>query len=100
MPLFKCEQCGCVENTACGMWWSKDMDIWPLEYVGKALCSECGPPTYRDGSKTDFGKWHGRFTKRPAAGMLIDQNKNLWSQDQIDAGMLPKSYKIIGKVDA
>lgn len=51
MPLFKCDQCGCVENTAlCLYWWRKAHDK-PL------LCSECDP---------DIGKWHGQFEKRSA----------------------------------
>jgi hypothetical protein len=82
------------------MWWTKDSKaMWAPEYEGKALCSECGPPTYIDGSKTKFGKWHGRFPKRPAVGMLIDQNGNLCSQEQIDHNQLPHSYSIVGKVE-
>ena len=46
MPLFECEQCHCVENTACGSYWGKD----------KKLCSEC-----------DAGEWHGLFPKRKAS---------------------------------
>lgn len=100
MPLFKCDLCKCVENTALGNWWTKDdAKVWPDEYVGKALCSECGPPTYRDGTKSKFGVWHGRFEKKSAVGMLIDQGGNLWDQDSIDLGMLPKHYRIVGKVE-
>jgi len=43
MPLFKCEKCGCLENTALSSYWYKE----------KKLCSECGS-----------GKWHGCFKKR------------------------------------
>lgn len=43
MPLFKCSDCGCVENTACGNFWcSRD----------RPTCSEC-----------DTGVWHGKFEK-------------------------------------
>lgn len=84
MPLFRCEQCGCVENTAMSAyWWRKH------KADSRALCSECDP---------EFGKWHGAFPKRPADGMLIDQSGHLWSQEQVDAGMLPLFYKIVGKV--
>ena len=46
MPIFRCEQCGCVENTAASNFWE-----------GSRLCSQCDP---------DIGRWHGLFTKRPA----------------------------------
>ena len=46
MPIFLCEECGCVENTACSHFW------WKNE---KKLCSECDPR---------IGKWHGIFEKR------------------------------------
>ena len=42
MPLFLCEICKTIENTALGKYWGKD----------KKLCSECG-----------WGKWHDRFPK-------------------------------------
>jgi hypothetical protein len=43
MPLFKCRNCGCVENTAVGNFWnSRD----------HPTCSEC-----------HTGTWHGRFPK-------------------------------------
>ena len=45
MSLFKCEKCGCVENTALSTYWFSE----------KKLCSECDPR---------IGKWHGRFKKR------------------------------------
>lgn len=43
MPLFKCRECGCVENTACGNYWCS---------TDHPTCSEC-----------DTGVWHGRFEK-------------------------------------
>jgi hypothetical protein len=77
MPLFACEQCGCIENTATGCYWGRE----------RALCSECGD-----------GKWHERFPKKSAEGMLIDQLGHLWSKSQVDAGQLPSHYKIVGTV--
>ena len=74
MPLFACRQCNCVENTATGFYWGQDIP----------LCSECG----------DDKQWHGRFPKRPATGMLIDQNGNLHSEGE----KLPDHYQIIGAV--
>lgn len=81
MPLFQCEKCGCVENTACCNYWSRKIDKEPL------ICSEC-----------ETGTWHGRFEKRDAAGMLIDQSGHLWSRAQVDAGALPRHYSIVGEV--
>jgi hypothetical protein len=42
MPLFICEKCQTIENTALGHYWGEK----------EKLCSECA-----------FGKWHGRFPK-------------------------------------
>ena len=48
MSIFKCEKCGCAENTA----------LCRYNFRGKepALCSECDPK----GNK----KWHGCFPKK------------------------------------
>jgi hypothetical protein len=50
MSLFKCEKCGCIENTALCRYWFR-------EKGSPALCSECDPK---------IGKWHGLFKKRKA----------------------------------
>lgn len=64
MPLFICENCGCIENTALGHYWSRKFVKFKDETMnGKALCSECTPTEFEDGSKSDGGKWHGRFPK-------------------------------------
>lgn len=58
MPLFKCETCGCVENTALSNYWTRNID-WAQQGVtlsNPALCSECDPA---------IGRWHGWFPKRP-----------------------------------
>lgn len=99
MPLFCCEKCKCVENTALSNYSSRNKDIWSEEYIGKMLCSECGPPTYKSGSPARYGVWHGQFTKRSAVGMSIDQYGFLWSEEQLAAGYLPKHYRIVGKVE-
>jgi len=67
MPLFKCEICGCIENTACGHYWSKDWPQFKGTILEKALCSECTPTTYPNGEiNTRGGKWHGKFEKKQA----------------------------------
>lgn len=47
MPLFVCDECECVDNTALTQYWSTAEDA-------PALCSECDP---------DIGKWHDQFPK-------------------------------------
>jgi len=42
MPLFICQRCKTIENSALGQYWTSK----------EKLCSECA-----------FGKWHGRFEK-------------------------------------
>lgn len=80
-----------------GFYWGRDDVKWPVEVRGKQLCTECGPVTFPDGTPTGFGEWNGRFPKRSADGMLLDQHGHLWSQSQVDAG-LPPSYRIVGVV--
>ena len=70
MPLFACAKCGCVENTALGLWWGRASShstyTWPDElkpFIGKGLCSECAPTHYSNGKPTDYGTWHGKFEK-------------------------------------
>lgn len=95
MPLFMCRSCGCVENTALGEYWSAtDPKIWPDGDALVPRCSECGPTKYRDGTATEYGKWHGQFEKRPAAGMLVDQDGHLWH----DFEAVPAHYQILGIV--
>lgn len=94
MPLFRCDKCGCVENTALGFYWTRnERELWAAEFIGRKLCSEHAPTTFRDGSPNDdAGKWHGRFPKRPATGMLVDQEGFLWQTDEL----LPTHYRIVG----
>lgn len=52
MPLFQCDRCLAVDNTACGgNYWSRLMDADAP--TGPVLCCEC-----------HTGKWHDRFPKR------------------------------------
>ncbi len=71
MAIFKCAKCGCAENTVFGLWWTRkypEMYDWGetgKEYRGKGLCSECAPKSFINGEPTGWGKWHGRFPKKP-----------------------------------
>ncbi len=46
------------------------------------ICSECST-----------GKWHGQYDKRPAEGMLVDQNGFLWSQKEVDEKYPPTTLQ-------
>jgi len=59
MPLYKCNECGCIENTAVGSYWGKE----------EKLCSECST-----------GEWHGKFEKRSAVGMHITRAGFLYGE--------------------
>lgn len=72
MGVYVCENCNCIENTALGFYWSRNMKGAPEKYKGKALCSECGPPFYSDGSVSKYGKWHGQFEKQTLEEYLKD----------------------------
>jgi hypothetical protein len=70
MSLFQCENCGCLENTACAAQGFKPevlarcFDWTDIEHLrGKLLCSVCGPTKYRGGAPTEFGKWHNQFRR-------------------------------------
>lgn len=72
MGIFKCAKCGCAENTALGWYWNRkagardaDWSETGERYKGEALCSECAPKRYKDGTPTGFGRWHGHFGKVP-----------------------------------
>ena len=95
MPLYRCESCGCVENTATGFFYGKDEPHWPDDVRGKAPCSACGPSREPEGTPTGFGVWHGQFPRRSAVGMLIDQRGHLWSK----GSGLPVSITIVGEVE-
>lgn len=65
MPLFVCEECNCVDNTAIGHFWGRNhIKFKDSNKNGKALCTECAPAEFEDGSiNTRWGKWHNEFKK-------------------------------------
>jgi hypothetical protein len=64
MALFICENCGCIENTALGFYWGREFVKFKDESMdGKALCSECAPSHFADGTRAGRCVWHGRFEK-------------------------------------
>lgn len=77
MPLFVCDECGCVDNTALGHFWGRD--LWEFlgeNKSGKALCSECAPTHFDDGSTSDWGKWHNHFPKKKWDGKAEVMNRS------------------------
>ena len=78
MSLFKCSECGCVENTATSDFWLKF-----AKKDKRPLCSKCDP---------DIGVWHGRFPQRPAKGMLVSVRNFLYCEP-------PGHDRIIGTLE-
>lgn len=108
MPIFMCEEPGCltIDNTAVTHYWTRDAHHWPKAYRGRKLCSEHGPPFMikphdldeKPICKTYFGKWHNRFPKRSAVGMMVDDQGFLWSKDQVRNRTYGRNTKIVGEV--
>ena len=73
MSCFRCDNCGCIENTACSNYWEQKypMDDTPEK---PKLCSECDPET---------GKWHGNFDKRSAKGMILCDDGFLYDPEEV-----------------
>ena len=73
MPAYRCSKCGCMENTACSIYWStQDKD--------KALCSQCDPR---------IGKWHDLFPRTSAKGMMLASDGFLYGKEDVKS----KSFK-------
>ena len=75
MPLFICEKCGTIENTALGHYWPRLMKSFKGTEGEKALCSECTPLTFPDGTKYGNGQWHSHFAKQTLSEYLKDGGK-------------------------
>ena len=89
MGLFICAKCNCIENTMLGLYWTRKntedyiFDKTNEQFKGEALCSECAPKYFSNGSKTEYGKWHGRFPKQDATDFLkINPNAELKQKDK------------------
>lgn len=48
MPIFVCDNCNHLENTALSRYWYREKGT-------PALCSQCDP---------EIGRWHGRFPRK------------------------------------
>jgi hypothetical protein len=72
MSLFRCEECGCVENTATSNYWGRQYTEKREPGDTRKLCSECDP---------EVGVWHGEFPKESANGWKIDAQGWVWHPD-------------------
>lgn len=95
MPIFRCEKCGCVENTASSGYWLRKIDRATGEFTEPALCSECDPR---------FEKWHGMFDKMSATGYFLGNDGFLYSKETVESDYLDhrikhQDFKIIGRLD-
>lgn len=75
MPLFACEHCHTVENTA--------LSNYACRYVSKppapALCSACDP---------EIRRWHGYFPRTSAQGYWLGSDGFLYSEAERLSGDL------------
>lgn len=89
MSLFRCEKCGCVENTSLSNYRTRMFDVPEGQPMPPALCSECDP---------GIAKWHGQWPKRSAIGMkigLLGGEPYLYTEEQ--AATIP-GLELIGTV--
>lgn len=78
MPLFVCDQCNSVDNTACGgNFWARALKR-KGQGSGMVLCAEC-----------HTGKWHGLFDKRP----FIPENE----PSDVLRGLLTSGYVLASR---
>lgn len=72
MSIFRCSKCGCVENTATSNFWEQRYPFGGGNPKPE-LCSECD---------TEIGKWHGRFEKKSAKGLMLGEDGFLYDREQ------------------
>ncbi len=80
MPLYVCDTCSGIENTALGATYHKDtgrfLGLMLSDHsVVVALCSECTPPELA--RKTPAFTWHGQFPKEIATEEIV-RKYGLW----------------------
>ncbi len=84
MPIFECQKCHCIENTAMSNYWNSD----------DKLCSECDP---------EINKWHNIFPKKSAKGYCLGNDGFLYSKYEIETENIKwretnQGFKIIGVI--
>ena len=79
MSAFRCEQCGCMENTASSNYWSQK---FPCDAEGNRLpekpklCSQCDP---------EIKKWHGMFPRQSAKGRMLASDGFLYGKEDVES---------------
>ena len=81
MPFFRCNECGCVEDTALSNFWSARLRQMA------ALCSACDPK---------IAHWHGQFARQSADSWLADKQGFLWNRREVE-DWLGQPIKTIGE---
>ena len=69
--------------------------LFDWSYAGRRLCSACGPTHYRDGKRTEFGKWHGVFSRDifPIGEFFTNDEGSLQHRDTgLLSGKFAKQY--------
>lgn len=105
MALFQCENCGCVDNTACTDRGFTLIDADKYDWTGiedlkgMMLCSACGPSKFHDGSPARGGGWHGRFSRTFLPKGMFETNSvgNLCHKETKSEDYWP--YEIKGNPD-
>jgi hypothetical protein len=73
VSIFRCDKCGCIENTACSNYWEQKFPFEGGDEKPK-LCSECDP---------EIGQWHGSFTKQSAKGLMLASDGFLYAKEDV-----------------
>jgi hypothetical protein len=80
MPLFRCEHCNSVENTAVSNYWTRNMQPDLTSTTPRpALCSACDPK---------IGVWHKQFAQKSANGMIVGHDGFLYYESEFVKGMI------------
>jgi hypothetical protein len=100
MALFKCEKCGCAENTALSGQGFQRVRLFDWSYApelkGKMLCSECGPRQFNNGKPTQYaGKWHGQFKKERYMSAITDRMELNKLRDECLINMAQNGARVV-----
>jgi hypothetical protein len=86
MGVFVCDNCNCVENTAMGHFWAKDIVVYKEFPMGTALCSECIPPSgidptreYEESIGLTRDSFYGKIDQMGVNNTIILESPREWS---------------------
>ena len=100
MPMFICDTCSGIENTALGTAWDRATGAYTGLLVKdhaavEALCSECTPPEKAFRGKG--GVWHGEFPKEIATEEIV-RARGHWLE-RSDREGVPRGFIHFGKFE-